>query len=457
MRASGGFIGSYALVDFYDGRIKNIEAPGGGSYDTEAGLYARVAAPEPLHLVNPLWHFWDSNWWPDWPKSAEKIMWFYEKSDGPTVDGVISFTPTVIEDILSVIGSIDMSDKYGAIINADNFWLTVQGIAEQKSAAAAAIQLNEEEKKEEKHEPKKIIGDLLDVIIEEMPKRLNKENITELIKIFEKNLNEKHILFYFTDDELQKKVEEYGWDGKIKQSFKDYLAVINTNIAGGKSDKKIRETISHEAEVMGDGSIINTVIIKREHTGVKNEPFSGVRNVNWMRIYVPLGSELLEARGFKQPDEIYFENPENSWQNDPDLRREEFDFKIHSASKTKIYEESWKTVFANWTMVDPGKTAVIYLKYKLPFKIDKKDNSSIMEKIKNYFSASREPLCPYSFLAQKQSGSLSSSINSKLILADNFNIIWKYPKGLSADGNGWDISSDLAADKYWAVLMENEN
>ncbi|MBU4374944.1 DUF4012 domain-containing protein, partial [Patescibacteria group bacterium] len=457
MRASGGFIGSYALVDFKNGKIKNIEAPGGGSYDTEAGLYARVAAPKPLHLVSPLWHFWDANWWPDWPKSAKKLMWFYEKSDGPTVDGVISFTPTVIEGILEAIGPIDMAEKYGAVISADNFWLTVQAIAEEKPEPGLLVAASADNRQEEeKHAPKKIIGDLLEAILAELPNRLDKESIVNLIKVLEKNLNEKHILFYFADNELQEKVEEYGWDGKIKQSLKDYLAVINTNIAGGKSDKKIKETINHSAEITQDGSIISTVTIKREHTGVKNEPFSGVRNVNWMRVYVPLGSELMEARGFEQPDEIYFEHPDSSWLSDPDLYREEYEHQIHLPSNTKIYEESWKTVFANWTTVDPGETDVVYLKYKLPFKLEKKDNNNIIEKIKSYFSASQEPLYPYSILIQKQSGSLASFINSSLTLDDNFKIVWKYPEELSADSNGWNINSDLSVDRYWAVMMEKE-
>ena len=36
-------------------------------------------------------------------------------------------------------------------------------------------------------------------------------------------------------------------------------------------------------------------------------------------------------------------------------------------TRYKIYKEAHKTVFANWSMVDPGETIVIYLKYKLPF------------------------------------------------------------------------------------------
>jgi hypothetical protein len=296
LRASGGFIGSFALLDFRDGKIMNIEVPGGGSYDTEAGLLDRVVAPEPLWLVNPLWHFWDANWWPDWRMSAQKLMWFYEKSNGPTVDGVISLTPTVIERFLSVIGPVDMTAEYGTVINAENFWEVTQTFAEQKSDVT--------------NKPKKIIGDLFDKIIKEMPSRLNKEVFIGLVKETEACLSEKHVLLYFGDPGLEKKVGEYGWDGKIKEAFRDYLMVVNTNIGGGKSDRKIRETIKHNAEVQDDGSVIDTVVIKREHTAGKNEPFSGVRNVDWLRVYVPLGSKLISASGFESPANIYFGKPD---------------------------------------------------------------------------------------------------------------------------------------------------
>ncbi len=457
LRASGGFIGSYALVDFSDGKIKNIEAPGGGSYDTEAGLYERIISPEPLHLVNPLWHFWDANWWPDWEKSAKKLMWFYEKSDGSTVDGVIAFTPTVIERILAVIGPIDMSQDYGVIIDAEKFWLTTQEIAESSFAKAT----------EDKHEPKKIIGDLMNKIVEELPNRLNpadaealagkKDTFIDLIKAIEESLSQKHILFYFTDNELQNKAADLGWDGKVKQTNWDYLMVVNTNIAGGKSDKKIKEVINHSAEVLADGTIINTVVIKRTHTGIKREPFCGVRNVNWMRIYAPIGSELIEARGFDRPDEIYFEEPEESWQTDSDLYFETT-AQIHWPSGTKIYNESWKTVFANWTMVDPGETITIYLKYKLPFKLEKTNESrNIIEQIENYLNPEQKLLYPYALLAQKQSGSIASEINSVLKLPNNFNIVWQYPDGLAVTVDGWDISDSLEEDKYWAVILEMQN
>ena len=441
LRASGGFVGSFALVDFRNGSIKNLEAPGGGSYDTEAGLLERIIAPEPLHLVNPLWHFWDANWWPDWPTSARKLQWFYEKSDGPTVDGVIGITPTLVERILDVIGPIDMSEDYGVVIDADNFWETTQGFAEQKEDIT--------------NKPKKIIGDLIRKINDELPKRLNKDNFIGLAKAMEESLGEKHILLYFNDSQLQRKVEELGWGGKVRQTNQDYLMVVNTNIAGGKSDRKIKEIINHTVEVSAGGSIINTVKIKRIHTGIKNEKFTGVRNVNWMRIYVPQGSQLIEAQGFVKPAVEFFEKPEENWIKDPDVSLSEEMAVTDVPSGTKIYNEFGKTVFANWSMVDPGETVTVYLKYRLPFKLEEVvEPENFINRMENILNPVKKQLVPYALFAQKQPGSLGSDFTSSLKLPANFKIFWQYPPSLPTLSDGWLIQDKLEVDKFWAVFIE---
>ncbi len=440
MRASGGFIGSFAIVDFRDGKIKNIEVPGGGSYDTEAGLKDKIIAPEPLHLVNPLWHFWDANWWPDWPTTARKLMWFYEKSDGSTVDGVISFTPTVIEKMLRVIGPIDMTEQYGVIVDADNFWTVTQTFAEQKPDETKA--------------PKKIIGDLMTKIIAELPSRLDQDAVINLMKIADESLDEKQILFFFADNELEKKIIGYGWGGEMKNSAGDYLMVVNTNIAGGKSDKKIEEKIYHDAEIAGDGSVIDTVRIERSHTGIKREEFTGVRNVDWMRIYVPSGSELVEAKGFNRPDAYYFGRPDISWEKDPSYKAEDRAL-VHKETGTKIYTENNHTVFANWSMVDPGETIVIELKYRLPFKIGQDERNNFWEGLKEFFGFDRKEFYPYSLLWQKQPGAKADHIESRLEADDNFHRVWSYPENIGTE-KGWNVSDYLGGDRYQTVLLEKK-
>ena len=472
LRASGGFLGSYALVDFRDGKIRNLEVPGGGSYDTEAGLNMRIVAPQALWLVNPLWHFWDANWWPDWPTTAKNLEWFYEKSGGPSVDGVISITPTVIERLLEITGPIDMTKEYGVVIDSNNFWEITQKIVEQKNLAktnpeyVAGLATTSDVVKSDlplqqgldtnsANKPKKIIGDLMVKILEVLPQKLNKDNLVNILTAFESNLAEKQILFYFNDPVAQEAVSSRNFAGEIKDTNKDYLLLVNTNIAGQKTDRKIVENVDETSEVSADGTIINTLKITRTHTGIKNEPLVGVRNVDWMRIYVPLGSELISASGFNAPDSKYLDKkPASDWVKIPQLANEE-NAVIDSKSGTKIYPENNKTVFANWSMVDPGQSTEVVIKYRLPFNLfTKQVSSGWLDKINKILNPDKKETLGYSLLLQKQPGALPDNFSSHLFLPAGSNIFWHYPADLKTN-QGWELNTLLNSDKYWSVLMTN--
>lgn len=94
-------------------------------------------------------------------------------------------------------------------------------------------------------------------------------------------------MFYFKDKDLQQAVIERNWGGVMSEAPGDYLMIANTNIAGAKTDRVIKENILHETFVSLDGSITNRLTVTRTHTAHKNEPLVGVRNVNWLRVYVP--------------------------------------------------------------------------------------------------------------------------------------------------------------------------
>jgi len=488
MRASGGFIGSFAVVDFRNGEIIKTYIPGGGSYDTEGGFNETIASPVPLSLVNARWHFWDANWWPDWPKSAGQLESFYEKSGGSTVDGVISFTPNVVEGLLRIIGPIDLREKYGFVISADNFWQTVQTLSEQKpedhpdyakyarlraelfndplSVSTASSSLSGATSTEalaagsapfaeaDGREPKKIIGDMFEVICSELKNKLNKESFFALSQLVLDSLNEKHILLYFNEPELEAMADGYAWTGRMKNTSWDYLMAVNTNIAGAKTDRVIAEEISHRAEVSADGTIIDTLEIRRRHNGRKGDAFTGVRNVDWLRIYVPQGSRLLSASGFSRPDEKFFDQAPEGWSQDEYVAATEGRAFTDPNSGVKIYDEAGKTVFANWCMVDPGEVAVIRFKYVLPFRVALPENDEgLKERFLGFVNPEQKQLIPYSFLAQKQPGTPGSKFLSELILPENFQTVWHY--GASQDSFAG-YSGDLKTDRYQAVLLEKE-
>ena len=101
--------------------------------------------------------------------------------------------------------------------------------------------------------------------------------------------------------EEQELVKRYDWSGTLKPTIGDALAIVEANIAGQKTDTSIQERVDHEVEIAEDGTITNTVTLTRVHAGVKGELFKGANNVSYVRVYVPMGSQLLEATGFEAP------------------------------------------------------------------------------------------------------------------------------------------------------------
>jgi len=437
MRASGGFIGSYALVDFRKGAIKNIEVPAGGSYDLQGGLAERFSAPKPLHLINSLWEFQDANWWPDWPRSAAQIERFFESGWGSSVDGVIAIDPTFVEELLAVIGPIDMTAQYGTVVTNENFYDVAQ---------------NREDVADPK-KPKAVIKDLVEKIVAELPNRITRDNFAACVNVMAQALVEKHLLVNVHDEAIQDFITAHGWDGGIRDTAQDYAAVINTNIAGGKTDRKIRQSIAHTAEVTPDGSIIDTVEITREHTAAKGDPYAGVRNVNYLRLYVPKGSVLIAASGFAVPDLIYFDPPADGVTAEPDIALIEKNTVIDQDSGVQIYNEFNKTVFANWTQVDPGQTITVRFKYKLPFKVHGvKQSSGFWQRL---WQGDYE-LSSYSLLAQKQAGSVSSNFSSSLHLPGNMTVQGSGVLQAGIGPGGWEITDGLKADSYWGVVIKKE-
>ncbi len=484
MRGSGGFLGSYALVDIRDGKIKNLEVPAGGSYDLEAGLKGKkLIAPKPLWLVNPHWNFWDANWWPDWPKTARFLMDFYERSEGPSVDGVISLTPSVVEKMLEISGPIDMSAEYGVVITSENFWESVQKIVEYKnlekthpealsglnatsSPIVAAIPLEQDLENNAANKPKKIIGDLMARMLEIMPQKLSRENLPAIASIFEESVRGKHVLFYFKNEKAQAEILRRGLGGEIKDTAADYLQIVDANIAGQKTDRLISRKADLETEVLPDGSVINTLHITRTHQGIKNEALTGVRNVNWLRIYVPAGSELISASGFREPDASYFSEPDETAESLSELIDEDKAM-VHEDSGVKIYSDSGKTVFANWTMTDPGESSEITFRYKLPFNLrelsENKNDSSWLARLNDWLNPQDDLIFPYSLLIQKQPGAWPIDFNISMAKPFGYEVFWRQDgsdrdlmDNFSRSNVVWRESWVFDKDKFASVLFKKE-
>jgi hypothetical protein len=426
MRATGGFIGSYGILDISNGRVKKLFVD--DIYNPDGQLKARVIPPSPIQKMSAVWTMHDANWFPDFPTSAEKVAWFYEKTGGPTVDGVIAITPELLKDLLEITGPIDMPE-YEKTIDAGNFTEVTQ----------QEVELDYDK---ELNQPKKFVADLTPKILDKVMSDKGLSQMFATLKAFNSALAEKHLLLYSRNFNVQKLISSQKWSGEILNTDKDYLSVINTNINGFKTDGVIDETIEQHADIQNDGSIIDTVSITRKHNG-GNERYDWWNKVNgsWMRIYVPKGAKLLSAEG--QTREVVppaLDYNSLGFKKDPQVQSEEDSTRVDDASGTKIYEENSKTVFANWVYVSPGESVTITYKYALPFKLS--------------FDDLHHPADSYSILFQKQSGSMGSKLISEINFPESMKLVWRWPENLKQSGNSYRMEDVLTTDKFVGIAVE---
>lgn len=412
IRATGGFVGSFAEVDIDNGAIADLTLPGGGTYDIQGQLKEFVEAPNPLALINPRWEFQDGNWFPDFPTSAKKMQWFYEHGGGPTTDGVIAVNATFLEKLLAVIGPVDIPE-YGVTLDAENFLFTTEKIVEIDHGTTAT--------------PKAFLGDLAPLILEKI-QNADTALLLQVIAVVEQGLQERDIQLYFRDNDAQRVVHDLGFDGGIAQTAGDYLMVVNSNIGGGKTDVVIDQVVDVAVDIAESGSIVDTVTITKTHKGMANALFTGKNNVDYIRLYVPEGSVLLSASGFEVPPDQLFEPSDVPLTPDDDLSIVMSDITRDTATGVDIWNEFGKTVFGGWMQTAPGETETVTFTYRIPQvlfgDIEEDSLTTQLRRTLGFDDHDR-----YSMFVQKQSGVVSRNTTVTVDAPPSLGLLWTNVRG----------------------------
>lgn len=420
IRATGGFIGSFGMMNIDRGVVKKLDIK--EIYNPDGQLLKNVLAPQPLQELTTRWYLRDSNWFADFPTSAQKIISFYEKTGGSTPDGVISLTPTVIERLLLITGPITL-ENYGVTINADNFVKITQyqtGVAYDKV----------------ENKPKQFIADLAPVLIN----KLLASDISQYQKIMEvlnNSFQEKHILLYFLDPKLQDMVNKYNLGGKLYNAPKDYLSIIHSNIGGYKTDGVMQENINIATKLQNNGKVINKIIINREHKGGDTEyEWWNKDNIDYLRVYIPKNSKILNISGYTDKEEKTLNQDIAKYSQDTDLKAIESTLNHNEDWDIDTFEESGKSVIGGWVVTKPRETSQIMIEYELPFAFKSYDI--------------------YSLILQKQAGTLGVKYEYSFELESKKKVMWMQSSlDLQKTDKGYKVTDKpLRTDEYIGVQIK---
>jgi hypothetical protein len=305
-RPTGGFIGSFMIVDVNDGYITKTEFHDVYEYDGQ--LNEDIPAPEDIAQITKNWRLRDSNYSPDFTYSAKKADWFLQKEKGPSVDTIIAVNQSMIADLLDITGPVKI-DSLNASLDSSNYQIVLSYIIESK--------LNGSEK------PKEILGEFISAFRKQL---FTSGNWQKIITALIKAVKTKSIMLYSKDAVVQQLFDKLDLSGRVIQTKpnEDYLNVTVTSVGGNKSDIYVKQAIQHDTIVNNTGLLIDELTIKREHTWsdkslekvksiIKSFGFDALSDVtknilgaginkSYIKVYVPLGSKLLDVSGIKPED-----------------------------------------------------------------------------------------------------------------------------------------------------------
>jgi hypothetical protein len=420
LRATGGFIGSFGMINIDKGVVKKLDIK--EIYSPDGQLSKNILSPVPLQELTTRWYLRDSNWFADFPTSAKKIISFYENTGGATPDGVISLTPTVIERLLLITGPINL-EEYGVTINADNF----VKITQYQTAVAY-------DKVENK--PKQFIADLAPILINKLLSS-DASQYQKIIEALNNSFQEKQVLLYFLDPTLQDIVNQYNLGGSLYDAPKDYLSIVHSNIGGYKTDGVMQENLNITTKIKENGKVNNKVIVNREHKGGNTEfEWWNKDNINYMRIYIPKGSSILNVSGYTDRSERQVLDGVAGYEQDSDLKYISETLVHNEDWDIDVFEESGKLVIGGWVVTRPGETSQVMVEYELPFELRSYDI--------------------YSLILQKQSGALGIKYQYNLELPQNKKSIWQESSiELEQSETGYQVTDGvLRTDEYIGVQIK---
>ena len=154
---------------------------------------------------------------------------------------------------------------------------------------------------------------------------LDKVKFPELIAVGTASLKARHLQLYFLDENSQLAAEKIGATGRLYDlqnqnkdwqfgKNQDFLAIINTNLAGAKSNLFIDYDLKLSVGKPQNGFLENTLEISYRNTAPADNCNleAGLLCLNatlndWLRLYLPPGSELIDIQGLEEEASVYEE------------------------------------------------------------------------------------------------------------------------------------------------------
>lgn len=313
MRATGGFISAVGVVRFENGRIADLKL-------TDSYAVDDFSQPHPLppgalaeQMGAQLLVLRDSNWSPDFPTSAEVARALYAQDQGVETDGAIALDLEAVRLLVEALGSLNVAGIEEPV-TADTVLPAMKRAWEAPQAAGGTVE--EAQTSDWWARRKDFMGDLVSAALARLQSGADL-NPAALARALLTMLDGRHLQVSVDDPAVAALLAEQSWDGGLRPvAGQDFLAVIDSNVGFNKASAAVRSELDYRLR-NEEGQLKATLTVTYTHGAAPlpaeeicdRTPRYGasynemVRRCYWnyVRVYAPADSELIEAKGIERP------------------------------------------------------------------------------------------------------------------------------------------------------------
>jgi len=410
---SGGFILVYGLLTVDHGRVERLffDAVGGIYLDWRERTGEYIEPPRPLKAY--LLRDWsmglgEASWWPDFPTVAEKAIELYRREAGSEepIDGVIGINFFTLAKLLEVTGPVTV-EQYGVTVDSQN--VTEQTLIITHPQALRPWESDRYD----------FTGYLAQDVIDQSL-AIGSSRWAPMLTALHTLGQERNLLLYSRDEEVQEAIAEQGWDGRVMPTGGDYLMVVDSSLNSTKLNLLVQPSIEVDISLDELGNARNTVSITyaNDYTNwaQSKDPHlaslvvgAGTFTVygNYLRLLVPERSTLEDVREQGTP-----------------------------VAAEAVWQEHGKTVLGRYFALLQDTTKTLSFTYLVPSALD----------------TSQNPFT-YRLLVQKQPGTAAIPLKIRVEPPD-----WGKATSLELDGalvesGSLEVNTDLRVDRTLSVSV----
>src|SRR4030043_1037157 len=287
LRPGGGFIGNWGLIQFENSKLKQISVE--DIYTIDGQLKEIIEPPKELKDKLGVGQFYlrDSNWSGVFKLDSATARDFFKKETGKEVDGVIAIDLNFIQELLEKTGPIKLGD-YNEEITSKNLFEKGEYYSEVGFFPGST-------------QKRDFFGALTKALVERVLENQQALFIS-LMETVRDGLLQKHLMVSFDGSDLSTFIRTKGWDNLLppvnfnpkddSSETRDFLAVIEANLGANKVNRFLESSIKYEMTIGRDADLVAKLKISYKNNSQADTWPSG-KYVNFLRVYVPYGSDLI--------------------------------------------------------------------------------------------------------------------------------------------------------------------